>query len=118
MSELLSVFNWNVRRLNMPARREAFHEMVQSVRPMLVCLQETKLSLINQQLASEILGHNLDGYCYLPVNGTKGGILVGWQTDHVEATNCVLKDFSLSVEIKFKFGFLAHLSLWTYRRGG
>jgi hypothetical protein len=59
-----------------------------------MCLQETKLSLINQQLASEILGHNLDGYCYLPANGTKGGILVGWQTDHVEATNYVLNDFS------------------------
>jgi hypothetical protein len=46
MSELLTIFNWNVRDLNSPARREAVHDMVQSTQPKLVCLQETKLTQI------------------------------------------------------------------------
>jgi exonuclease III len=36
--------------------------MVQAVRPMIVCLQETKLQQITSQTLSEILGPNLDGF--------------------------------------------------------
>jgi hypothetical protein len=57
-----TVFNWNARGLNTPARREAVRGMVQAVRPMIVCLQETKLQQITSQTLSEILGPNLDGF--------------------------------------------------------
>jgi exonuclease III len=56
MIEKLSIFYWNARGLNPPARREAFRDMIQSVNPKLVCLQETKLSQITPQLAIETLG--------------------------------------------------------------
>jgi exonuclease III len=48
MSDLLSVFNWNVRGLNSLERRETVRDMVQSVKPVVVCLQETKLALFTQ----------------------------------------------------------------------
>jgi hypothetical protein len=48
MSDLLSVFNWNVRGLNSLVRRETVRDMVQSVKPVVVCLQETKLALFTQ----------------------------------------------------------------------
>jgi exonuclease III len=118
MSDLLSVFNWNVRGLNSLVRRETVRDMVQSVKPVVVCLQETKLALFTQQLAIETLGHNLDGYCYLLANGTKSGILVMWQTDHIEATNVTLKDYCLSVEIKFKSTSLGFLLTSVYGHTG
>jgi hypothetical protein len=52
--------------------------MLQSHKPKMVCLQETKLASVHCQTALEILGQALDGYHYLPAGGTRGGILLGW----------------------------------------
>jgi hypothetical protein len=76
--------------------------MVQSVSPMIVCLQETKVSLFSSQLVAETIGQRMDGYYYLPAIGTRGGILIGWQSDYVEVGQPSLKEFSLSVEITSK----------------
>jgi exonuclease III len=75
MSEQLSIFSWNVRRLNMPVRHEAFCDMILAARLMIVCLQETKLAIITLHDAVGILGPRLDGYEYLLAQGTRGGTL-------------------------------------------
>jgi exonuclease III len=97
MIEQLSIFNWNVRGLNAPLHREVVRFLVQLVNPKLVCLQETKLSLITLQLATETLGQRFNDYKYLRANGTRGGILLGWHSDFIEASNLLLKQFSLSM---------------------
>jgi hypothetical protein len=61
------------------------------------------LAEINSQTALEIIGTRLDSYKYLPAEGTRGGILFGWQSDFIEANNLVLKDFSLTMDIKLKW---------------
>jgi hypothetical protein len=99
MVEYLTIFNWNVRGLNAPARREVVHAMIQVVHPNLVCLQETKLASVDDQLKLDILGHSLDGYHFLPALGTRGGILVGWNKSYIEVVNPMHRDFSLSLEI-------------------
>lgn len=38
---------WNVRGLNNPAKRKAVKEFLDSVRPNIVCLQETKLEVVD-----------------------------------------------------------------------
>jgi hypothetical protein len=38
----------------------------------------------------------------LPAEGTKGGILLGWNSDFVETSNLLLKEFSLSMCIRLK----------------
>jgi exonuclease III len=114
MSESFSIFNWNCRGLNSPVRREAVRDMVLSARPSLVCLQETKISFFTPRLVTEILGHNLDLFNYLPANGTRGGILIGWQSDFVEASNPVQKEFLLSLQIKVKLSNVAFLLTSVY----
>jgi hypothetical protein len=69
---------------------------------MIVCLQETKVSVFSSQLVAETIGQRMDGYYYLPAIGTRGGILIGWQSDYVGAGQPSLKEFSLSVEITSK----------------
>jgi hypothetical protein len=100
MSEQLSIFTWNVRGLNAPVRREAVRDMVQAVRPKLACLQETKLAVISPQIATEILGQRFDGFEYLPANGTRGGIILGWHSDFIVASDLLLKRFSLSMVLR------------------
>jgi hypothetical protein len=98
-----AILNWNVRGLNTPARREAVRDMIQVVQPMILCLQETKLAEINPQIAREIIGTRLDSYQILPAEGTRGGILLGWQSDFINASNLVLKEFSLTMQIKLRW---------------
>jgi exonuclease III len=100
MGEYLTIFNWNVRGLNAPARSEAVRTMIQAACPNLVCLEETKLASVDDHIALDILGYSLDGYHFLPASGTRGGILVGWNTSCIEAVNPVHRDFSLLMEIR------------------
>jgi hypothetical protein len=55
MSEQLKIISWNVQGLNSPACREAVKVMVQSVNPMLICLQETKIACFSSQLVTETM---------------------------------------------------------------
>jgi hypothetical protein len=73
MSEQLKIASWNVWGLNSPTHCEAVKAMVQSVNPMLICLQEAKIACFFSQLVTETLGPRLDGYSYLLANGTRGG---------------------------------------------
>jgi hypothetical protein len=59
MNSSLTIFNWNVRGLNSVVRREEVLKLLQSSRPMIVCLQETKLEQISDQLVVEFLGQRL-----------------------------------------------------------
>jgi exonuclease III len=63
LSVCLLLSNCNVRELNMPAPREAVIAMIEAAKPNLVCLQETKLSAINQLLPAEF--HGRDSVIYL-----------------------------------------------------
>lgn len=96
----IKIFNWNVRGLNESARRETVLQLLTATRPALACLQETKLSNISQQLAKEIIGPA--HFVHKPADGTRGGILIAWDTDQVAASNTVQKDYSLSVTITLK----------------
>jgi hypothetical protein len=44
----------------------------------------------------------MDGFQFLPARGTRGGILLGWDSDFIEATDLLMKEFSLSMNIKLK----------------
>lgn len=71
----LKLLNWNVRGLNCAARREAVKIMIQQAQPNVVCLQETKLDVIDRFLALEFLGQFCTEFQYLPANSTRGGVL-------------------------------------------
>jgi exonuclease III len=103
MSNMLSILSWNVHVLNSPVRREVVRDMILTVRPMVVCLQETKLSAFTQQLVMETIGSNLDMHSFLPDEGTRGGILLACQSDFTEGSTLLLRGFSLSMVFKLKW---------------
>jgi exonuclease III len=72
----LKFLNWNVRGLNCAARREAVKLLIQQAQPHIVCLQETKLSQIDDQLKSEFMGQSYWRVHYLPADETRGGIAI------------------------------------------
>jgi exonuclease III len=68
-----SILSWNVRGLNNKAKQEQVKKIIQVHRPVIVCLQETKLADIPNSVVSSCLGSDFtSNYCYLPADGTRG----------------------------------------------
>lgn len=53
----------------------------------IVCLQETKIELLCSSVVLDTLGSEFDDYTYLPVQGTRGGILLAWKSRAVSISD-------------------------------
>jgi exonuclease III len=71
---------WNMRGLNRTCRRDTVRVMVNSTKPDLVCLQETKKAVISRRMVMSMLGSEFDEFIFLPAQGTRGGILLAWKS--------------------------------------
>jgi hypothetical protein len=96
MDERLVV--WNARGLNRRTRRTAVQELVRSERASFVCLQETKLDILDDALVMGMLGPDFD-YFALPAVHTCGGILVAWDANCWSVSSHILRSHSLSVKV-------------------
>jgi hypothetical protein len=56
--------------------------------------------MITPQTSIEVLGHHFNEFKYMPAAGTRGGIMLGWHTDFMEASNLELRRFLLSMTIR------------------
>lgn len=72
--------SWNVRGLNLKAKRNVVRESIASSLASVACIQETKLAVIDARLSIKILGPCFDGYHYLPSVDSRGGVLLGWNS--------------------------------------
>ncbi|XP_066396350.1 uncharacterized protein [Miscanthus floridulus] len=70
-------------------------------RATLICIQETKLSVVCNSLAIEILGQAFD-YDYLPALNVSGGILLGWDREVWTVIDVTKGRFTLSAKIAEK----------------
>jgi exonuclease III len=80
MDQNPEILCWNPRGLNDSVKRDSVRELVDSLRVNLVCFQETKMVVIDRFMVNQCLGPSFDGFDYLPALGTRGGILLAWNT--------------------------------------
>jgi hypothetical protein len=97
--ESSSILVWNVRDLNGSARLDVVRSLVTAECSFVMCLQETKLSIIFYFGLMQILGPSFD-YCYLPAVNMRGGILVVWHMAVWSVSSCSLRAFSVSVRLR------------------
>ena len=90
---------WNPRGLNDQAKRDAVREFIGTVRVNLVCLQETKLAVIDSFTVMQCLGPSFDGFAYLPAQETRGGILLAWDSSQLQVDQVFLDDFVLTARV-------------------
>jgi exonuclease III len=96
--DLSNFLIWNVRGLNRKARRDVVRVMVASSRPELVCLQEMKKAAISRRMVLSMLGADFDEFIVLPVEGTRGGILLAWKGSVCQHLNSRIDRFSISAQ--------------------
>jgi hypothetical protein len=95
---------WNGRGLNSPARRLAIYQAISPANAAVVCIQETKMAVILDRVVRECLGPSFDEFFYLPADGTRGGILLAWQSTRVSvshphySTNAVTARISIGAD--------------------
>jgi len=67
------ILNWNVRGLNDGARQDAMNESVRSTGATIVCLQETKMQLLDQNVVIRTAGAKFaNSFDVLPAEQTRG----------------------------------------------
>lgn len=101
----LDILCWNVRGHNSEARRSTVQQVLASSSCHIVCLQETKMSSIDEWLTLDVGGFRLRSFTFLPVggiSGTRGGILILWNNDVVNLDCITKRDFSLSATVNIK----------------
>jgi exonuclease III len=96
MDVFLEILCWNVRGLNDPAKRDAVREFIASLRVSVVCLQETRLDVIDDFLVMQCLGPSFDGYVYLPAVETRGGILLAWNKSMLDITRISFDEYAVT----------------------
>ena len=74
------LLGWNICGMNDSDKRDVVREFATSVMVNLICLMETKVAVIDRFFLIQCLGPSFDGFAYLPVEGTRGGILFAWKT--------------------------------------
>lgn len=88
--------NWNVRGLGDPNKHRLIMDAVSSCKPNIVCLQEMKLCHIDSFTIRRFLPASLNNFCFQPADGTRGGILMAWDSS-VDGAELAKGDSSLSV---------------------
>ena len=84
----------------MPAKRLAVHEAIAVWKPVIVCLQETKISSWYPAMAREIGGSLLDQTFHIPTAGTRGGISLFWNSVLVQTSDLTTIQFNLTANIR------------------
>jgi exonuclease III len=76
------IANWNGRGLNATARRDAVRDLARDTHTTIICLQETKLQHIDDQIIRYMLGARFSSsYAFLPAISTRGGIIIAVSED-------------------------------------
>lgn len=96
MSE--NILIWNVRGLNTRARRDVVREFLLQERASAMCLLETKVDVLSDRFAYDLMGSDFDYVC-LPAVGASGGIVVAWRPSVWTVIAHAIRSFSVTVDI-------------------
>jgi len=71
----MKVLSYNVRGLGSGVKRVEVRRLVSEKHPMVMCIQETKLSVLTDQVIKTVWGDNPCGYSFPPSIGASGGLV-------------------------------------------
>ena len=96
----LRIVSWNVRGLNEQDKRLRVRNLIRKWRADIVCLQETKMELINRGTICSLWGGQHVDWLYLGSVGASGGVLLMWDNRVVDKVEEVVCCFFVSCKFK------------------
>jgi len=80
----MRIVSWNVHGLGGLEKRKEVKELVKDKVPLELCIQETKLQVIDGFLCTSLWGPSNHDFSYSPSVGASGGLVAIWDTSEVE----------------------------------
>jgi len=80
----MQVVSWNARGLGGLEKRREVRQLVNEKRPSIMCIQETKLMVIDGAMGASLWGDPNHGFSYRPSLGASGELLTMWDISEVE----------------------------------
>ncbi|XP_040986403.1 uncharacterized protein LOC121234516 [Juglans microcarpa x Juglans regia] len=94
------ILSWNVRGLNDSNKCLRIKSLLRMWKVDIVCLQETKLRIIDQRLIRSLWGCSYVGWSYLASEGASDGVLLMWDKRVVEEVEECVGTFSVACLFK------------------
>lgn len=99
----VKVLCWNIRGLNSDDKWKAIRSKVNECNCDIICLQETKRELFDQQYIKNFCPSQFDNFEFLPSVGASGGIITIWKGTHFEGHLVFQNNYMISVQMACKF---------------
>jgi exonuclease III len=87
------ILSWNVRGLNDGGKRLTIRNLIRQWKSNIICLQETKLEIISNNIVRSLWGCHFVDWYYLASCGASGGILLMWDKRIVEKIDVYVGEF-------------------------
>lgn len=97
----MHIISWNVRDLGGGEKRREVRHMVREKNPSILCLQESKLSVVNDMVCKAIWNDNNVDFSYQPSIGASGGLITLWNCNEVEVWFSFNMDHLLGIQGQF-----------------
>ena len=92
----IKILSWNVRGMNGPDKRKVIKSFLRTHRVDLVCLQETKVQEMNNDMVRGLGVGRFLTWKALNAEGSVGGILLLWDNSRISLVDYVVGSFSVS----------------------
>ena len=92
----IKILSWNVKGVNDPDKRKVIKNFLITHKVDLVCLQETKVQEMNNDMVHSLGAGRFLNWKALNVEGSARGILLLWDNNRTTMVNSVVSSFSVS----------------------
>ena len=97
----MKILSWNVRGLGGFAKRPEVRKLINEKNPSIVCIQETKLTVIDDVMCASLWGSSTQSYSFRPAVGAFGGLLIMWDSSVVEVWSSFSIQHALIIHGRF-----------------
>lgn len=97
----MKVVSWNAKGLGGLEKRREVRQLVNEKRPYVMCIQETKLMVIDGALCASLWGDPNHDFSYQPTVGASGRLITMWDTSEVEVWSSFTQGHVFQIHGKF-----------------
>ncbi|MCH79613.1 cysteine-rich receptor-like protein kinase, partial [Trifolium medium] len=98
---IMKILSWNVRGLGGMEKKKEVCDLVKEKNSLLLCIQETKLSICDDFLCASLWGNSPHGFSFRPSVGASGGLLILWDVVEMEVWYSVSLNHVLMLHGRF-----------------
>jgi exonuclease III len=78
---IMKIISYNIRGLGGLAKKNEIQKLIQRQRPVVICIQETKMEVIERSLCNWLWGSDDCDFAFKPSEGRSGGLLTIWNSN-------------------------------------